>query len=46
MATGDIRSNKVIMKQFPKVELHRHLEGTFALPTLHRIAMKERVAIQ
>ncbi len=40
MATGDIRSNKAIMKQFPKVELHRHLEGTFALPTLHRIAMK------
>lgn len=28
------------MKQFPKVELHRHLEGTFALPTLHRIALK------
>jgi len=40
MATGDIRSNKAIMKQFPKVELHRHLEGTFALPTLHRIAMQ------
>ena len=40
MATGDIRSNKVIMKEFPKVELHRHLEGTFHLPTLHRIAMQ------
>lgn len=26
------------MRAFPKVELHRHLEGTFALPTLHRIA--------
>lgn len=40
MATGDIRRNKVIMKQFPKVELHRHLEGTFHVPTLHRIAMQ------
>jgi adenosine deaminase len=40
MATDDIRTNKAIMKQFPKVELHRHLEGTFALPTLHRVALK------
>lgn len=30
----------MIMKQFPKVELHRHLEGTFHVPTLHRIAMQ------
>ncbi|MEX2442781.1 MAG: adenosine deaminase [Alkalispirochaeta sp.] len=43
MATGDIRNNKVIMKQFPKVELHRHLEGTFALPTLHRIALRNEL---
>ncbi len=40
MANGDYRKNKAIMKAFPKVELHRHLEGTFALPTLHRIAMQ------
>lgn len=40
MATGDFRSNKAIMKQFPKIELHRHLEGTFFVPTLHRIALK------
>ena len=40
MAAGDLRSNKAIMKAFPKVELHRHLEGTFALPTLHRMAIK------
>ncbi|SIQ14446.1 adenosine deaminase [Alkalispirochaeta americana] len=38
-------ANKVIidsttLRRFPKVELHRHLEGTFALPTLHRIALK------
>jgi adenosine deaminase len=38
MVNGDYRNDKVIMKEFPKVELHRHLEGTFALPTLHRIA--------
>jgi adenosine deaminase len=25
---------------FPKVELHRHLEGTFSLPTLHRMALR------
>lgn len=36
---GDFRSNKDIMRAFPKVELHRHLEGAFALPTLHRIAL-------
>lgn len=35
----DFRNNKEIMRAFPKVELHRHLEGTFALPTLHRIAL-------
>ncbi|POR05372.1 adenosine deaminase [Alkalispirochaeta sphaeroplastigenens] len=38
-------ANKVItdgaaLRRFPKVELHRHLEGTFALPTLHRIALR------
>jgi adenosine deaminase len=33
-----MRHNHEIMKDFPKIELHRHLEGTFALPTLHRIA--------
>lgn len=40
MANGDFRKNKTVMKEFPKIELHRHLEGTFALPTLHRIAKK------
>ena len=28
------------MAQFPKVELHRHLEGTFHLPTLHAMALR------
>jgi adenosine deaminase len=28
------------MQSFPKVELHRHLEGTFSLPTLHRMALR------
>jgi len=39
MRNGDYRQNKAIMRAFPKVELHRHLEGAFYLPTLHRIAM-------
>lgn len=36
---NDFRNDKEKMRAFPKIELHRHLEGTFALPTLHRIAM-------
>lgn len=31
------------MRSFPKVELHRHLEGTFALNTLFRISEKNKV---
>lgn len=31
------------MRAFPKIELHRHLEGTFALPTLHRIAIANQL---
>jgi adenosine deaminase len=27
-----------VLKDFPKVELHRHLEGTFAVSRLHRMA--------
>jgi adenosine deaminase len=40
MANDDYKTDKVIMTEFPKVELHRHLEGTFALPTLHRISQQ------
>lgn len=43
MANGDFRTDKTVMKNFPKIELHRHLEGTFAVPTLHRIAMKNEL---
>lgn len=28
------------LQAFPKIELHRHLEGTFSLPTLHRMALR------
>jgi adenosine deaminase len=31
---------KKILKQFPKIELHRHLEGTLDLVKLHEIAQK------
>ncbi|AFG38889.1 adenosine deaminase [Spirochaeta africana] len=37
--------NKSIMKHFPKVELHRHLEGTFALETLFRIARQNNIGL-
>lgn len=32
-----------VLKYFPKVELHRHLEGTFHLPTLHAISLRNKV---
>lgn len=28
------------LRAFPKIELHRHLEGTFSLSTLHRMALR------
>lgn len=37
--------DKAVMSEFPKVELHRHLEGTFALKTLHEVAMKNRLPL-
>ncbi len=43
MTTGEKLQTKSIMKHFPKVELHRHLEGTFNLKTLHRIALKNEL---
>ncbi len=33
------------MSSFPKVELHRHLEGTFNTRTLHRIAQKNKIGV-
>jgi len=29
-----------LLREFPKVELHRHLEGTFSVPVLHRMALR------
>ncbi len=34
------KEQKFFFTHFPKVELHRHLEGTFDLPTWHKIALK------
>ncbi|MCX7787174.1 MAG: adenosine deaminase [Spirochaetes bacterium] len=34
------QEQKFFFAHFPKVELHRHLEGTFDLPTWHHIALK------
>lgn len=36
---------KRFLKKFPKVELHRHLEGTFDLPTWHKIALKNQLDV-
>ncbi|WP_052078657.1 adenosine deaminase [Spirochaeta lutea] len=35
-----VLSQENVMKDFPKVELHRHLEGTFSLETLYNISKK------
>lgn len=32
-----------VMQLFPKVELHRHLEGSFCLDTLYEIAVKNNI---
>jgi len=33
------------MKHFPKVELHRHLEGSFPLDIIYKIAKKNRIPV-
>lgn len=33
------------LRSFPKIELHRHLEGTFDIETLYRIAMRNDVDV-
>lgn len=38
-------TQREIMCHFPKVELHRHLEGTFSLPTLFRIATDNNIGL-
>lgn len=35
--------DRVIMDKFPKVELHRHIEGSFCLDTLFKIAQKNKI---
>jgi adenosine deaminase len=37
--------NPKVMREFPKIELHRHLEGTFSLNTLYSIASKNSIEI-
>lgn len=40
-----VLTNALTMRLFPKVELHRHPEGSFALPTLHRIARRNGLKV-
>ncbi len=40
-----VLTNAQTMRSFPKIELHRHLEGSFALPTLHRIARRNGLEV-
>ena len=40
LSSGVPLGNRDVLQAFPKVELHRHLEGTFSLPTLHKLAIK------
>jgi len=35
--------DKSILKRFPKVELHRHLEGTFPVDKLHHLSLKNNL---
>ncbi len=37
--------DKRVMREFPKAELHRHLEGTFSLETLHAISLKNELPL-
>jgi len=34
---------KSVMEEFPKVELHRHLEGTFPVEKLHQLSLKNNL---
>jgi adenosine deaminase len=34
---------KPVMKRFPKLELHRHLEGTFPVEKLHQLSLKNNL---
>ena len=34
---------RAVMEDFPKVELHRHLEGTFPVEKLHKLSLKNNL---
>lgn len=38
--TSTSSTKRAVLVHFPKIELHRHLEGTFAIPTLFDIARR------
>ena len=43
MTSSNKLMQRTIMEQFPKVELHRHLEGTFPVEKLHQLSLKNNL---
>ena len=42
-AKADSLLDKSLMKDFPKVELHRHLEGMFSIEHLFELSLKNNL---
>ena len=45
MATGSARPHRVFYKSIPKVELHRHLEGSLRLSTMIEVARQHKLDV-
>jgi adenosine deaminase len=43
MAGSNKLMQRAVMERFPKVELHRHLEGTFPVEKLHQLSLKNNL---
>lgn len=43
-STNSVLLDKAILREFPKVELHRHLEGTFPLQELFELSVRNELA--
>ncbi len=43
--TKNIRPDRTILTELPKIEVHRHLEGTFPIESLFRMAIKNELDV-